>query len=65
MSWYLDVADQCWIAPDAERVVRKSTRADELAVMFAPLNARHLRAGVDAVRPGAGGGVPEVNVTIV
>lgn len=61
----LDVADESGIAPDAERVVREATRADDLPVVGAPAEAGDLRTGVDAVDAGARGGVPEVDVTVV
>lgn len=60
-----DVADQCRVAPDAQRVVWESTRADNLPVVVAPPQAGHLGASVDAVGTGAGGGIPEVYVTVI
>ena len=61
----LNVLDQGRVAPDAERVVRKAARADDLAVVRAPPKAGHLRARVDAVGARARGRVPEVDVTVV
>lgn len=61
----LDVADQSWVAPDAERVVGEAAGADDLAVVRAPAQGGHLGAGVNAVDAGTGGGVPEVDVAIV
>ena len=65
VSGDLNVANQSRIAPDAERVVGEATGADDLAVVVAPAQGRDLGAGVDAVDTSTGGGVPEVNVTIV
>lgn len=65
VGWDLDVANQSGIAPDAERVIGEPARADDLAVVFAPFKACHLRPSVDAVRPGSSSGVPEVDVPIV
>jgi hypothetical protein len=65
MCWYLDVAHQGWIAPDAERVVREATCADDLLVVRAPSKASNLRASVNAVDSSASCSVPEVNVTVV
>ena len=61
----LDVADESRVAPDAERVVGEAARADNLAVVRAPAEAGDLAAGIDAVDASAGGGVPEVDVTVV
>ncbi|KFX95175.1 hypothetical protein O988_05932, partial [Pseudogymnoascus sp. VKM F-3808] len=65
VGWDLDVADESWVAPDAERVVGEATGADDLAVVRAPAKRGDLGAGVNAVDAGTGGGVPEVNVTVV
>ena len=61
----LDVADQSWVAPDAEGVVWEAAGADDLAVVGAPAQGGDLGAGVDAVDASTGGGVPEVDVTVV
>lgn len=65
VSGDLDIADESWVAPDAERVVRETARADDLAVVVAPSQTGDLGAGVDAVGAGTGRGVPEVDVTVV
>src|SRR6267378_3771662 len=61
----LDVADQSRIAPDAQRVIWEPAGTDDLAVVIAPPQAGYLGAGVDAVRPGTGGSIPKMDVTIV
>ena len=61
----LDVADECWVAPDTDGVIRESTSADDLTVVRAPSEAGDLRTGINAVDTSTGGGVPEVNVAIV
>ena len=61
----LDVTDQGRVAPDAERVVGEAARADNLAVVRAPAEAGDLAAGIDAVDASAGGGVPEMDHTVV
>jgi hypothetical protein len=65
MSRDLDVAHQRRIAPDAEGVVGEAAGADDLLVVGAPPKAGNLRPSVDAVHSCAGGGVPEVDVTVV
>lgn len=65
MGWNLDVTHQCWVAPDAERIIGKAAGADDLAIMGAPSQAGHLRAGVNAVHSCSGSCVPEMNVTII
>lgn len=65
VSGNLDISDQRWVAPDADRVVREPTGAHDLSVVVTELETRDLGAGVDAVDPGAGGAVPEVNVSVV
>ena len=65
MCWNLDVAHQGWIAPDAERVVREATGADDLLVVRAPSKASNLRTGVNAVDSSTSCSIPEVNMTVV
>lgn len=65
VGWDLDVADQGWVAPDADGVVWEATGADNLTVMWAPSEGGDLRAGINAVDTSTSGGVPEVNVTVV
>jgi hypothetical protein len=62
---YLNVAHQGWIAPDAERVIREATGADNLTVVVAPSKACHLRPRVNAVGPRTGCRVPEMDVSII
>jgi len=61
----LDVADESWVAPDTDGVIRESTSADDLTVVRAPSEAGDLRSSVDAVNSCTSGCVPEMNVTIV
>ena len=61
----LDVADESGVAPDAQGVVGKTARADDLAVVRAPAEAGNLRARVDAVDASARSRVPEVDVAII
>lgn len=65
VSGDLNVTDQSRVAPDAERVVREATGADDLAVVVAPAQGGDLGASIDAVGTSTSGSVPEVNVTIV
>ena len=65
MSRDLNIADQGWVAPDADRVVGESAGADDLTVVRAPSEGCDLRTGVDAVDTRTGGCVPEVDVTVV
>lgn len=65
VRWDFNVADQGWIAPDAKRVVWEAAGADDLAVVGAPAEGGDLGAGVNAVDASTGGGVPEVDVTVV
>ena len=65
VGWDLDIANQSRVAPNADGVVWESTGADNLAVMRAPSETGNLGASVDAVNTCTGGGVPEVDVTIV
>jgi hypothetical protein len=65
MSRDLNVADQGWIAPDAEGVVREAAGADNFAVMRAPSKRGNLRTGIDAVDTSTSGCVPEVDVTVI
>jgi hypothetical protein len=65
MCWDLNVADQSWVAPDAERVVGKAAGADDLTVVRTPSEAGDLGSSVDAVDTSTSGGVPEVDVTII
>ncbi len=61
----LDIAYQGWVAPDAQGVIWEAAGADNLLVVVAPAEACHLRAGVDAVSASSGGGVPEMDVSII
>jgi hypothetical protein len=61
----LSVSDESWILPDAEGIVWKAARADDLTVVVAPSKTRHLGASIDAVRSGSGRGVPEMYVSVV
>lgn len=65
MSWDLDIADQGWVAPDADGVVWEAAGADNLAVVRAPSERGDLGTSVDAVNTSSGGGVPEVDVSVV
>lgn len=65
VGWDLDVADQGWVAPDADGVVWEATGADDLTVMGAPSEGGNLRTGVDAVDTSTSGSIPEVDVTVV
>ncbi len=59
------VSDEGRILPDAEGIVWKAARADDLTVVVAPPEARHLGASIDAVRSGSGRGVPKMYVSVV
>ena len=61
----LDIAYQGWVAPDAQRVIWEAAGADNLFVVVAPAEACHLGPSVDAVSASSGGGVPEMDVSIV
>lgn len=65
VSWDLNIANQGWVAPDADGVVWEAAGADNLAIVRAPSETGDLRSGINAVDTSTGGGVPEVNVTIV
>ena len=65
MRWDLNIAYQCWVAPDAKRIVWEAAGGDDLTVVGAPSQAGDLRAGVNAVYTSTGGGVPEMDVTVV
>lgn len=65
VGWDLNVANQCWVAPDADGVVWEATGADNLLVVRGPSEGGDLGTSVDAVGSGTGGGVPEVDVTVV
>lgn len=65
VSRNLNVTDQSRVAPDAERVVREATGADNLAVVGAPAERCHLRTSINAVDSSTRGRVPEMDVTIV
>ena len=65
MRWDLNVANEGWVAPDTDRVIREAATADDLAIVGAPSEASNLRAGIDAVHSCASSCVPEVNVTVV
>ena len=61
----LNIADESWIAPNADRVIREATGADNLTVVRAPSEAGNLRTGIDAVDSCTCGCVPEMDMTIV
>jgi len=65
VCWNFDIANQGWIAPNAEGIVWKAARAHKLPVVVAELEAGYLRTSVDAVDPSSRGGVPEVDVSVI
>jgi hypothetical protein len=65
VGWDLNIANQCWVAPDADGVVWETAGADDLTVVRAPSKAGDLRASINAVDTSAGSRVPEVDVTII
>jgi hypothetical protein len=65
MCWDLDIANEGWVAPDADRVVWEAAGADNLLVMWAPAEAGDLRTSIDTVDASTSGGVPEVDVAII
>jgi hypothetical protein len=65
VGWDLHVLDAGGVAPDAEAVVREAAGGDNLLVVSAPAEAGHLGVGSNVVDASTGGGVPEVDLTIV
>ena len=65
VSWDLNVANQGWVAPDADGVVWEAAGANNFTVVRAPSEAGNLGSGINAVDTSTGGGVPEVDVTVV
>ena len=61
----LNVANQSWVTPNAQRIVGETTGTDDLAVMRAPSKASNLGAGVNTVDSSTSCGIPEVDVTVV
>ena len=65
MRGNLNIANQGWVTPDAERIVGESTGADNLTVMRAPAKTGDLRTGIDAVDTCASSCIPEVDMTVL
>lgn len=65
MSRNLDVAYQCRVAPNAQRIVGEAAGADDLPIVRTPTEACDLGSGINAVHTGSGSGIPEVDVAII
>ena len=65
VSWNLNIANQGWVAPDADGVVWEAAGANNFTVVRAPSEAGNLGSSIDAVDTSTGGGVPEVDVTVI